>query len=275
MKKQFLLIFLGVFMTTTLCAEEDQGYYGPMGRFRMNLFPGVTGGVLQGTYGGVQGERIVMEDRFGMDTSRTIPEIELAIGITPMAQLYATGAYGVFPGSETLTQNLFFEGTSYLAGSKISFVQHMGTVEGGLLIDAIRGPAGFLQFGMGLRYGVFHYKIDGMGLPTAKGTYEGLFPTVRTRANLRIFGFTFLYLDMTLGGIDYEKHNKTNFDLVERKKFWYFNLQAGLKFALVPGVDFFIGYFRNQFQIYKEEDKLVQRVNFSFQGMAFSFEVKL
>ncbi|RME82513.1 MAG: hypothetical protein D6785_07770, partial [Planctomycetota bacterium] len=195
-------IFFGIAFLLLICGgiHGEELVWGPMGRLKLGLFPGVGSSVFQQSVGGVQGERLFLKDRVGMETNRVMPDIELGIAGGNDSELYFSAFYGAFPGKKVLTQDLFFEGTTYPSGTDLGFSLQIFSAEAGILVDLTRGKKGFVQMGVGLRYGLFRTAMNADSLPYNRNVQEGLLPTFRFRGDLILSGFLSIYFDSTIGG---------------------------------------------------------------------------
>ena len=253
-------------------SEEELLETAPVVQFRMNFMAGQVSGILQEDYGGVQRERIVLEPRLGMETTRAIPEIEFAFGSREGGYFHFLALYSGLFGSKVLEQDLFFQGTTYPKDTKVDFSGSLLSLQLGFFYPFVYTKDGMWGMGIGLGYMSFEHTLSAKNFPRETLKQEGLFPLYRTAFHLRLIGFTSLFGQLTLGGLGVEEIREASKWV---KEFFYFRLFAGVRLALVPGVNLLVGYYHLRASLLRRKDTLLRRAMEDFRGLGFSFEVLL
>lgn len=259
---------------------EPQEFADGFMRFRMTLIPGKGSGTLVQDFGGAPSLRYDFEDSFGMDESSVLPELEVAFRIAPLAEMYFTGSYGLFPGTKDLTSPLTYRGTTFASGQELESFQSLFMGEIGFMFEATKSDSHYLAFGLGVRYMRFKTALKTDSQDKVEGVQEGAVMTIRLRGDFRLFGFTFLYFDGTAGGFangDDINSDPGDDDYVANasgRAFAYLRGEVGLKFALVPQVNMFVGAYYSRVYIKRREDGIDSKVDFDLKGVSLSLQVE-
>lgn len=270
---------------------QPEDIYLPIFRLRLSVTHSTFDGSTTSTYANQTYPSLDWEKQLALPTKHLFPQIEMGIYPIPPFELYLSGLILQLKGHQELENPLSWREKTFSQNESLNSLQQIYLFQLGYYLHLIQASEGSAAIGLGAAYLKMTTKLETKQNGYTSDTIDGLLPLLKLKGELRLKGFLFLYGKLDVGAIflDPNDHHSGNDEEDDEdqdgeaenstphknKTLAYVEAEIGIKIALVPELDLYLGYRLHRFYA-KEElgNALQERQEATFSGFVFSVEFK-